>query len=96
MEGGVRPITAIKAQKLLSQGCEGFFYTVLETEALESSLKDITIVHDFRNVFWEEIPAIPPSKEVEFCNDLVPGAIPISKSPYKMPPTTYGVKDQIR
>jgi len=44
LEGGVRLITVVKAQKLLNRGCKGFLCDVLEIKAPESSLKDIYIV----------------------------------------------------
>ena len=42
---------------------------------------------EFPNVFPDEIPGMPPLREVEFCIDLAPGATPISKAPYRMTPT---------
>jgi len=84
LEGGVRLITTIKVQKLLNQCCEVFLCNVLETKAPESSLKYISIVQEFLDVFLKEIPSTHAPKEVEFCIDLMPGATPISKAPYRM------------
>ena len=42
---------------------------------------------EFPNVFPDEIPGMPPLREVEFCINLTPGATPISKAPYWMAPT---------
>jgi hypothetical protein len=42
------------------------------------------VVSDFPNVFPEELPGMPPDREVEFVIDLLPGTVPISKRPYKM------------
>ena len=39
---------------------------------------------EFSDVFPNEIPGMPPLREVEFCIDLTPGATPISKAPYQM------------
>jgi hypothetical protein len=44
----------------------------------------IRVVRDFSDVFLEELPEIPPDREVEFVVDLLPGTAPISKRPYKM------------
>jgi hypothetical protein len=41
-------------------------------------------VKDFPNVFPEELPGMPPEREVEFVIDLLPGTAPISKRPYRM------------
>jgi hypothetical protein len=45
---------------------------------------NIRVVRDFPDVFSEELPGMPPDREVEFVIDLLPGTAPISKRPYKM------------
>jgi len=59
----------------------------VKTEAVELSPEGIPVVREFPNVFPEEIPGIPPRREVEFCIDLIPEVIHISKAPYRMAPT---------
>ena len=49
-------------------------------------LEDIPVVRDFPDVFPEELPGIPPDRDVEFVIDLVPGTVPIARRPYKMAP----------
>jgi hypothetical protein len=44
----------------------------------------IRVVRDFTDVFPEELPGMPPDREVEFVIDLLPGTAPISKWPYRM------------
>jgi len=46
----------------------------------------ISVVQDFGDVFPEEVPGLPPSREVEFSIDLVLGTSPISMAPYRMAP----------
>jgi hypothetical protein len=46
--------------------------------------RNIRVVRDFPNVFPEELPRMPPDREVEFVIDLLPGTAPISKRPYRM------------
>ena len=41
---------------------------------------------NFPDVFLEELPGLPPDKEIEFCIDVVPGTVPISLPPYRMAP----------
>jgi hypothetical protein len=43
-------------------------------------------VCEFLDVFLDELPVLPPDRDVEFSIELVPGTAPISKSPYRMPP----------
>jgi hypothetical protein len=45
---------------------------------------NIHVVRDFPDVFPEELPEMPPDREVEFVIDLLPGTAPISKRPYVM------------
>jgi hypothetical protein len=45
---------------------------------------NIRVVRDFPDVFPEELPGMPPNREVEFVIDLLPGTASISKRPYKM------------
>jgi hypothetical protein len=45
---------------------------------------NIRVVRDFSDVFPEELPGMPPDREVEFVIDLLPGTAPISKQPYRM------------
>jgi hypothetical protein len=44
----------------------------------------IHVVRDFPDVFPEELPGMPPDREVEFVIDLLPGTAPISKRSYRM------------
>ena len=39
------------------------------------------------DVFPEDLPGLPPEREIEFDIDLIPGTTPISKQPYRMAPT---------
>ena len=41
-------------------------------------------MHEFENVFPEEVPGLPHSREVEFSIDLVLGTSPVSMAPYRM------------
>ena len=45
------------------------------------------VVSEFVDIFPDELPSLPPHREVEFGIDLVPGATPISKVPYRLSPT---------
>ncbi|XP_076912613.1 uncharacterized protein LOC143570977 [Bidens hawaiensis] len=79
-------ISALKAHKFLSHGCAGFLASVKATSSNEPKISDYPTVCDFPDVFPKELPGLPPDREVEFTIDLVPGAEPISKAPYRMAP----------
>ena len=51
-----------------------------------TTLFDIPVVYDFLDVFPDELPGLPPDRDVEFKIELVPGTAPISRRPYRMPP----------
>ena len=57
---------------------------MLSTKA--TALEDIPVVCEYPDVFPEELPGMPPDREVEFIIELMPGTAPISKQPYRMPP----------
>ncbi|WVZ76154.1 hypothetical protein U9M48_024152 [Paspalum notatum var. saurae] len=49
-------------------------------------IKKIPVVCEFPDVFPEELPGLPPDRDVEFKIDLVPGTAPVSRRPYRMAP----------
>ena len=51
-----------------------------------TTLCDILVVCEFPNVFPDELPGLPPDREVEFKIELVSGTAPISRRPYRIPP----------
>ncbi|GJR81127.1 putative reverse transcriptase domain-containing protein [Tanacetum coccineum] len=64
-------ISALKARTLLSHGCEGFLATIHDTTFDVSSIHDQPIVSEFQDVFPEELPGIPPIRDVEFNIELI-------------------------
>jgi hypothetical protein len=79
-------ISMMEARRMMRKGCEGFLCNVVDLSTEGAKLEDIPIVRDFTDVFAEEIPGLPPIREVEFEVKLVPDAQPISKAPYRMAP----------
>ncbi|GJY28738.1 putative reverse transcriptase domain-containing protein [Tanacetum coccineum] len=57
-----------------------------EDKSEEKRLKDVPIVRDFPEVFPEDLPGIPPTRQVEFQIDLKPSAAPVARSPYRLTP----------
>ncbi|GKD74871.1 hypothetical protein Tco_1333153, partial [Tanacetum coccineum] len=53
----------------------------------EKRLKYVPIVRDFPEVFPEDLPGIPPTRQVEFQIDLLPGAAPVARVPYRLVPS---------
>nr|GFA12820.1 transposon Ty3-G Gag-Pol polyprotein [Tanacetum cinerariifolium] len=52
----------------------------------EKRLEDVPIVREFSEVFPEDLPGLPPARQVEFQIDLVPGATPVARAPYRLAP----------
>jgi hypothetical protein len=49
-------------------------------------LANIPVVQEFLDVFPEELPGLPPERDVEFSIELKPGTTPVSRRSYRMPP----------
>nr|GEY51804.1 hypothetical protein [Tanacetum cinerariifolium] len=52
----------------------------------EKRLKDVSIVRNFPEVFPKDLLRLPPMRQVEFQIDLVPGAAPVARAPYRLAP----------
>nr|GEZ74774.1 reverse transcriptase domain-containing protein [Tanacetum cinerariifolium] len=60
---------------------------VMEKKSDERRLENIPIVREFPDVFLEELPGLPPVRQVEFQIDLNPRATPVACSPYRLAPS---------
>ncbi|KAG8471955.1 hypothetical protein CXB51_036468 [Gossypium anomalum] len=56
-------------------------------QSVNGSTEAVPVVCEFSDVFPEELPGLPPEREVEFSIDLIPGTTPISIAPYRKAPT---------
>jgi hypothetical protein len=70
----------------MRKGCQ--VYAIQVTNLLEKkekpNLEDFVVLCDFRDVFIDEIPELPPRREIDFSIDLLPSSDPILKAPYRM------------
>ncbi|GJX17986.1 putative reverse transcriptase domain-containing protein [Tanacetum coccineum] len=80
-------VSCIKTQKYIKKGCELFLAQVTEQESKEKRLEDVPVIRDFPEVFPEELPGLPPPRQVEFRIDLIPGAAPVARAPYRLAPS---------
>nr|XP_048328418.1 uncharacterized protein LOC112489480 [Ziziphus jujuba var. spinosa] len=68
-----------------------------EFKSEDLTIYDVQIINEFANVFPNELPKIPPKREVEFKIDLAPDTRRISKAPYQMPPSELkDLKEQLQ
>ena len=79
-------ISAITVRTMVRKGCEAYLEYVIDMKNVELSLSDIPTVCDYPDVFLEELPRLPPQREIDFRIDVVPGATLASITPYKMTP----------
>nr|GFC60001.1 putative reverse transcriptase domain-containing protein [Tanacetum cinerariifolium] len=60
---------------------------VMEKKSDEKRLEDIPVVREFLEVFPEDLPGVPPYRQIEFQIDLIPGAAPVAQAPYRLAPS---------
>uniref|UniRef100_A0A251VPE0 RNA-directed DNA polymerase n=1 Tax=Helianthus annuus TaxID=4232 RepID=A0A251VPE0_HELAN len=80
-------ISFLKAQKCLRKGHIAILALVSDATVKEKKLEDIPIVRDYPQVFPEDLPGLPPHRQVEFQIELAPGAAPIARAPYRLAPS---------
>ncbi|GJY71144.1 putative reverse transcriptase domain-containing protein [Tanacetum coccineum] len=84
-------ISCTKTQKYMQKGFPIFLAHVTAKEVKDKSekkrLKGVPIVRDFPEVFPEDLPGLPLTRQVEFQIDLVPGAAPVARAPYRLAPS---------
>ncbi|GKA23067.1 putative reverse transcriptase domain-containing protein [Tanacetum coccineum] len=80
-------ISCIKASKYIERGHQLFVAHVTEKEPKEKRLEDVPVIRDFPEVFPDDLPGLPPPRQVEFKIELVPGAAPVARAPYRLAPS---------
>nr|GFA82433.1 putative reverse transcriptase domain-containing protein [Tanacetum cinerariifolium] len=60
---------------------------MIKDKSEEKRLENVPIVRDFSKVFPEDLPGLPPTRQVEFQIDLIPGAAPTAWTPYRLAPS---------
>ncbi|GJX94397.1 putative reverse transcriptase domain-containing protein [Tanacetum coccineum] len=83
----LKVISFIKAYKYIEQGCHLFLAHVTEKKPKEKPLEDVPVIRDFPEVFPDDLPRLPPPRQVEFQIDLVPGAAHVARVPYRLAPS---------
>jgi len=78
-------ISALKAKRLVRSGCEGYI-AFISKDKKSKGVEEIPVVREFPDVFPDEIPGLPPVREIDFTIELAPGTAPLSRAPYRMAP----------
>ncbi|GJY13195.1 putative reverse transcriptase domain-containing protein [Tanacetum coccineum] len=90
-ESRLAVISYSKAQEYMAKGCQVFLAQISakkeEDKSEKKQIEDVPIVRDFPEVFPEDLPGLPPTRPVEFQIDLIPGAAPVARAPYRLAPS---------
>ena len=70
--------------ELFQKRCTLYVILALKEKWVEKGLEHLPVVRDFADVFPEELPGMPPERELEFTVDLKLGTEPIARTPYRM------------
>ena len=80
----LRDISALQLKRCFRKGCQLYAAHVEDPNNTNGpSLEDFSILQEFEDVF-QEIPGFPQKREIYFSIDLVLGAAPVSKTPYRI------------
>ncbi|GJZ65185.1 putative reverse transcriptase domain-containing protein [Tanacetum coccineum] len=60
---------------------------VMKKKPDKKRLEDVPVVKEFLEVFLEDLLGLPPIRQVEFQIDLIPGAAPVARTPYRLAPS---------
>ncbi|XP_070032156.1 uncharacterized protein [Nicotiana tomentosiformis] len=81
-----RFISYLKATKMINKGCIYHLVRVTDSDVEAPTIECMPVVNEFPDVFLDELPGIPPDREIDFGIDVMPCTHPISIPPYKMAP----------
>jgi hypothetical protein len=87
----IRDISSLQLKQCYRKGCQIFAAHMEETPKYKvPNLEDYAVLEDFEDVF-KEVPRLPPRRDIDFSINLMPGAAPVSKNPYRI--STPELKD---
>ncbi|GKB01079.1 putative reverse transcriptase domain-containing protein [Tanacetum coccineum] len=80
------PLLDGKVLRVLGEKMEEKIRQLMSAKAKEKKQEEIKVVRDFPEVFTDDLSGLPPIQKIEFRIELVPGAMPVAKSPYHLAP----------
>nr|GEW76305.1 hypothetical protein [Tanacetum cinerariifolium] len=84
-------ISCTKTRKYLLKGYPVFLANIttktIKDKSEEKRLENVPIARDFSEVFLEDLQGLPLTRQVEFQIDLIPGATPVARAPYRLAPS---------
>ena len=80
-------VSAVRAEKMISQSCKAYLaFMTSNSQDSELKVKDIPVVREFSDVFYDQLPGFSPKREIEFAIKIQSGTNPILIAPYQMAP----------
>ena len=87
---GLELISTREAVRVLQEGATCFMVMGKpEKKSVVEMIQKIPIINEYADVFSDEVRGLPPSRDIHFSIDLVPGAGPVSMTPYRMAPVEF-------
>nr|GEV52136.1 hypothetical protein [Tanacetum cinerariifolium] len=82
-----RSKNVVSARKYIERGSQLFIAQVTKKEPTKKQLQDVPMICNFPEVFPDDLPGLPPHRQVEFKIELIPGAAPVAYAPYRLAPS---------
>nr|GEY35861.1 putative reverse transcriptase domain-containing protein [Tanacetum cinerariifolium] len=79
--------SCIKSRKYIERGSQLFIARVTEKEPVKKQLQYMPVIYNFPEVFPDDLPVLPPPRQVEFKIELIPDAAPVARAPYRLAPS---------
>nr|GEW12907.1 putative reverse transcriptase domain-containing protein [Tanacetum cinerariifolium] len=84
-------------KKYIERGSLLFIAQVTEKEPAKKQLQDVPVICNFPEVFPDDLLGLPPPRQVEFRIELIPGAAPVTRAPYRLAPSELKeLSDQLK
>nr|GEU66934.1 putative reverse transcriptase domain-containing protein [Tanacetum cinerariifolium] len=80
----LKVISCIKDYKYIKKRIPVFIAQVTKKEPAKKQLQDVPVICNFPEVFLDDLPGLPPPRQVEFKIELIPGAAPVARAPYHL------------
>nr|GEX33714.1 reverse transcriptase domain-containing protein [Tanacetum cinerariifolium] len=80
----LKVVSCMKVKKYVDRGSYLFVSHVVEMESAKRRLEDVPVICKFPDVFPDDLPRLPPPRQVEFQIQLVPEAAPVARAPYRL------------
>ncbi|GJV30567.1 putative nucleotidyltransferase, ribonuclease H [Tanacetum coccineum] len=81
------PLPDGKVLRVVGERPEEKARLLMSAKASDKKQEEIVVVRDFPEVFPDDLSGLPPIREIEFRIELIPGATPVAKSPYRLAPS---------